>query len=802
MPSKAGRILGKPAVLTALLAATLALAEYSPAYAPSRQLAGGDLLAHAYPLGRQVALELRAGSLIPAARDPSRALGVPLAADPLAWTYYPPRLLHALLPYDLGFKLALALHAAVAGLGASWLARALGARGRARLLAVVGTALAGPLLSAHRQPDVLASAAWAPWAAAASLEAIGVRGQERQVRLALAAVFWALLLLGGGFPVALGLALVLAFAAAGATSLEHVASSWERRVLEARAFFALLPAILLGAGLASLGLVPAAIWACQTTRVRGVPEGEALHHSLEPARLPGFFARLLDPGGAQEHRLAASSLPTVYLGAGVVACALAGIALGGRRARSLALGTAVVLVLSLGASGRLFVELRALPLGDRLCEPERLVPLAAALVPALAAAGASALARRAPRRAWLVGVLVAVTALDLLLARRTSLRTVPLSWLETAPATTALVDTGRVLAEPRLLDSHISDEPASDEGFLAAKEHERRTLAGGLAGLWGKESASVDLPYPPARLQDLLVALDWDGRTWDLLSCGAVLADPRGAYRARIDGFPDEPRPGTCVSARQPVDISRAWLASTVIRWEHAGAFEIARCSPWPRGRRGPVAVVESDAVPELHEDLGADRVDRPELDQVSILERGADGERVATDSKGPRLLVLSELWTVGVRATVDGRPAEAAPADMALVGVPVPAGRHEVIVTWKTPGSLVGAFISLACAVLVARRLVRGGARCLEAVAPIPSSEPVVSLRAIVLGAFRRAAPEPRVSRTRVYFRESLARARSLPDEMFVLPASPPTAASPEPPAAPEPPPPSAPPPPPATPA
>ena len=761
----------RPAALTAVLALALGLAAYSPALAPDRQLAGGDLLAHFYPLGKRVAAQLRAGRPIPDARDPTRALGVPLAADPLAWSFYPPRVLHALVPYDLGFKLVLALHAAIAGAGASWLARAVGARGRARLLAVVATTLAGPLLSAHREPHLLASAAWAPWAAAASLEALGVRGRERVARLALASGFWALLFLAGGIEIALGLALALAIGASGATSLEGVANPWERRILEARAFLALAPAALLGLGLASLQVVPTALWLLETTRREALTDAQASVPCLEPARLLGLLARALDPGSGQEHRPGASSFPSLYLGAGVVACALAGVTVGGRRARALGLGALVALVVALGEQGRLFAALRRVPGLDRLAGPEKLVLVFAVLVPAVAARGACVLARRAPKRAWLVGVLLGVTALDLLTGRREVLRTIPRLWLETPPATIALVDTGRVLGESGLTEAHLGSEPATGDGFLAAKAHERTILAGGLAGIWAKESASLDVPLPPERLDRLLSLLYWDGRTWDLLGCSAVLADPDGVYRKRLPNFPEEARPGTCVSARQPVDVSRAWLASTVEWWERTGPLELGRCSPWSRGRRGPVAVVEGGRVPPLVEELSATRLDRSELDRVDVLERAGDRERVATLATGPRLLVLSELYTRGVRAHVDGHEAIVVPADIALVGVPVPAGAHEVVVIWTTPGILVGLLVSLACALGAAKLLTPGGARALEPISPVSSLEPTVSLRRLLLGAVKRAAPAPRAPRMRVYFRDSLAAARALPDEMFQLP-------------------------------
>src|SRR5438067_2399152 len=106
-----------------LLAVSLALAlsalAYAPSLDPARQLAGRDLFHLFYPLGKRVAESAREGRVVPPPRDLSRGLGVALVADPLAWSFYPPRVLYAALDYDLGFKLVFLLHGALAGLGAA-----------------------------------------------------------------------------------------------------------------------------------------------------------------------------------------------------------------------------------------------------------------------------------------------------------------------------------------------------------------------------------------------------------------------------------------------------------------------------------------------------------------------------------------------------------------------------------------------------------------------------------------------------------------------------------------------------------
>ncbi|MFM8999067.1 MAG: hypothetical protein ACKOKE_03195, partial [Actinomycetota bacterium] len=58
----------------------------------------------------------------------------------------------------------------------------------------------------------------------------------------------------------------------------------------------------------------------------------------------------------------------------------------------------------------------------------------------------------------------------------------------------------------------------------------------------------------------------------------------------------------------------------------------------------------------------------------------------VTVDAARPALLVVRNAWDVGWSAEIDGRPAEVLVADALLQGVRVPAGRHEVRLTYREP--------------------------------------------------------------------------------------------------------------------
>ncbi|NLF14746.1 MAG: hypothetical protein GX597_23395, partial [Anaerolineaceae bacterium] len=98
--------------------------------------------------------------------SPYALSGQPLAANQLAMLFYPPALLLLVGPLPTALALFLALHLAWAGLGAYALARTLGLRPQAALLAGVLFALNGKL-AAHTaigHVSLVAGLAWTPWA--------------------------------------------------------------------------------------------------------------------------------------------------------------------------------------------------------------------------------------------------------------------------------------------------------------------------------------------------------------------------------------------------------------------------------------------------------------------------------------------------------------------------------------------------------------------------------------------------------------------------------------------------------------
>ncbi len=72
-----------------------------------------------------------------------------------------------------------------------------------------------------------------------------------------------------------------------------------------------------------------------------------------------------------------------------------------------------------------------------------------------------------------------------------------------------------------------------------------------------------------------------------------------------------------------------------------------------------------------------------------------------------PSLFVTSYAWMDGWTATVDGKPVPVARTNALVLGVPVPAGQHEVQLTFTPPGWTTGRNVTIVAAVLVLALLV-----------------------------------------------------------------------------------------------
>ena len=138
--------------------------------------------------------------------------------------------------------------------------------------------------------------------------------------------------------------------------------------------------------------------------------------------------------------------------------------------------------------------------------------------------------------------------------------------------------------------------------------------------------------------------------------------------------------------------MPRAWLVTQAravdaeeglraIRGESAGPFD---------PRETALLEVRSDELPQLP----GGKIDASSETRLT----GYEPTHLTIETNAPTdtVLVVSEIFYPGWKATIDGRPARILLADYLLRGVAVPAGRHKVEMSYSLPSGYLGAVISI----------------------------------------------------------------------------------------------------------
>jgi uncharacterized membrane protein YfhO len=81
---------------------------------------------------------------------------------------------------------------------------------------------------------------------------------------------------------------------------------------------------------------------------------------------------------------------------------------------------------------------------------------------------------------------------------------------------------------------------------------------------------------------------------------------------------------------------------------------------------------------------------------RVQLIDKGTNGYRLRVDSNGRAVLVISQMYYPGWKATIDGSAVEVYPVNFALTGIVVPAGVHEIRVFFRPDSFRIGLMISL----------------------------------------------------------------------------------------------------------
>ena len=726
----------------ALLGLSLAAAFLLPGLLSGRVPARGDLADFFWPMKAHTVERWRAGS--PPLWNPLSGCGEPWLAQLQSGVFYPGDAVF-LLPWPFGPPASIAVHLVLAAAGmAAWL----NAIGRSRLAALSGAAIyagGGVFLSLVPVFNNFATASWLPWIF------LGARRAFRGEGIATLAASSALAFLAGEPALAAGGSLAAAAVALASRGPAPPTPSPRRGAAR------LAGGLLLAAGLTAATAIPFVAHLRESGRLGGATRAEALGRAVGGSDL----ADLLWPPPADLTRVGAagrgSYLVTLALGPLPILLALVGAAAGADRRTTLALLLLAVLglLLSLGARGGLAPLLwSAGPLrGARFPARWFAFPHLAAAV--LAAAGVDALRddETAPRRGvlllalglsavGLLGIVIlepvrlrgdggvraalafaAAAAGVGLLRRRPSSELAflgilagPLVWfssdaLASAPAaelsrTPAIVSgvspsaAGRFFVaahDARLLSRWLGGGGPGFSDETVRRGHDALAGYGNLP--LGVATAGTASPIDSPRRARLLGAALAGGSPGALLALANVrqIVTP---FSTTIPGAAPVASAGGLRRYELPGAVGRVFLPREVRAADDDLVFEALRR---PGFAADDVAWVVSSPVP----------LPPRRSPQAFFLARFVRDEPERTEltvsTSEPGLVVLTRSYDGGWEARLDGASVPTLRADLAFLGVLVPAGDHRLELSYRPPGYRAGLALSGASLVLLAALVLAG---------------------------------------------------------------------------------------------
>jgi Bacterial membrane protein YfhO len=172
-----------------------------------------------------------------------------------------------------------------------------------------------------------------------------------------------------------------------------------------------------------------------------------------------------------------------------------------------------------------------------------------------------------------------------------------------------------------------------------------------------------------------------------VLRIGLVIVPANAVPSKLAPGLEADGRTAKIVRLKHQPSIPDAYLVGATQTQTHEQAIATLTGS-MPFGLN-TAAIVEApcQACSALTSPGGAGAVQNEQWNQNSI--------DLHISATRPAMLVVSEAWFPGWTARIDGRSAPVVRTDGLVLGVPVPAGTHEVVLDYNAPGALGGAAIS-----------------------------------------------------------------------------------------------------------
>ncbi|MGO9715197.1 MAG: hypothetical protein ACLQBL_40490 [Polyangiaceae bacterium] len=665
--------------------------------------------------------------------NPYISLGTPTIAGPVHGSLYPFQMLVALLPFRAGFFATWALHMLLGGAGGYALARSCGCRSESALVSGLVWAVGGYATSMWWNGEKLLPTEWIPWIAWGVREtALGPRVLGKHLVLGAAS---GAMLCAAGDPFLLFDAALLAVIVALIGVPERPAAPPLRIVAASSAVF------VLAIALAAPVLLPAALVSPDTARGPALTLHDAQLWSMHPVRwlelfVPRPFGNPLSDADAypgapyadtplQVHPWAVS----MFLGSATLALATA--ARGRRVILPLWGGVLVAVLLALGRHTPFDGWERHVVPGLALSRfPEKHAVVACGAITLLGSLGAEeilALRASLPR---VIGVAFAGLVLAVLLApaplRATTRpgavhaaiaivavagvfyatrRDARFAWLVGVVLATDLVTSSRTLLE-WMPASALDPPPIARELATHPGEPPRRILR-----LPSSDFRRIEtLPYNAASLFDVDVVSGWDPGVSPFIDLISVALAERGGRLLellRIDAvlLPDDPdlmRPVWTVK-RAPAR-PRAWMVGLALpAKDDAQALKALAA---PDFDPESAAVV---AAPEVTPEVAALAAGEPRaLGACDVADYQAARVRLRCRPSAAALLVLPDTAMRGWVATVDGVPAPIVRTNVAMRGVALSVGAHEIEMRFEPPGLVEGFLVATIGLLVAALAIVR----------------------------------------------------------------------------------------------
>jgi len=708
---------------------------------PADKILGGEDLTNLFWHWSQFAVSSLRESQFPL-WNPYLFSGIPFVANPQPALFYPPTWLAYLMPINRALGLIVALHVWIAGAGMYGWIRSEKASKLGALFAAVVFAFSGYFLARIRggHLGVLTTGSWLTvllWV----------------YRGVCARRDWALAVVAGlpfGLSVLAGHIASVAYVALGlvAYSAFHAWKGWQKRHTARATMLPLLWAtviLLVGVGVAAAQLLPTAELVNHSTRQAEANYGFAARFSWPPGHLltllvPNFFGEPTQTGywsdGIYDEFI-------FYIGILPLLLALVGLKIRHRLARFLPLMGLGALLLAFGEYGvlhRLFY--RFVPLFRVIRAPARAGYLFSLMAAALAGLTLTALQRSERRerdrllgafrwssaltmaggmlvlivigfaafamgretnpataRLWhqgnqmMLSLLFFLLSVGLLMSWKGTVRVRDRSWaLAIALILLDLWTFGNSILEVRNLEQSaywrivaqaVPDPEAARVLPWGLNEAEQNgAMAFGLRSVFGYD------PLTLQRYEDFITSRPnpW-ARTYDLLNAGYLVTTTPQEYPEE-SGAPQLllEQSGVYVYKR-PTSLPTAWIApetrmmsdAEILQHIHEPSFD-------PRATalvEGPVSCRGTGGDVEISDYAGG---------QINLQTMGGGG-----------LLVLSEVYYPGWKATVDGKPTEIVRANYLLRALCVPPGEHQIILRYDPPLLKAGLSISILALLSVA---------------------------------------------------------------------------------------------------